>query len=146
MLAKILALAMMTAAVTATAQSTAQNVIHVDVEGLRNDKGQVMCALYSSAEGFPKDAAKALAKTSSPISTGRAVCDFTGASPGTYAVAVFHDENSNGKMDTNLIGMPREGVGASNNAQGHFGPPPFDKAAFRFTGGRLELKISMNYL
>jgi len=41
---------------------------------------------------------------------------------GKYAVSVFHDENSNGKLDTNFLGIPREGVGASNNAKGHFGP------------------------
>jgi len=47
---------------------------------------------------------------------------FPGVAPGRYAVSVFHDENSNGKMDTNFIGIPREGVGASNNAKGHLGP------------------------
>ena len=146
MLAKILVLASILSTGIARTQSPAQNLIHVDVEGLRNDKGQVMCALYSSAEGFPKDGSKALAQLKSPIANGQAVCDFTGTGPGTYAVAVFHDENSNGKMDTNFVGMPREGVGASNDAQGHFGPPPFDKAAFRFTGGRLELKVTVHYL
>ena len=146
MLARILTLGLVMAAGVVRAQPAAQNVIHVDVEGLRNDKGQVMCALYSSAEGFPKDGSKALAQLKSPIANGHAVCDFTGIGPSTYAIAVFHDENSNGKMDTNFVGMPREGVGASNDAQGHFGPPPFDKAAFRFTGGRMELKITVHYL
>jgi uncharacterized protein (DUF2141 family) len=146
MLGKMLALAQIVAAVGALAQPTVQNVIHVDVAGLRNDKGQVMCALYSSAEGFPKDGNKALKQVKAPISNGHATCDFSGIGPGTYAVAVFHDENANGKMDTNFVGMPREGVGASNDAQGHFGPPPFDKAAFRFTGGRMDLKINVRYL
>ena len=66
--------------------------------------------------------------------------------PGTYAVSTFHDENSNGKLDTNLLGIPTEGVGASNNAKGHFGPPKFDDAKFRFEGGRLDLKIAIDYL
>src|SRR5271154_3726727 len=145
MLAKILISALIVAAGGVLAQP-AGNVIHVDLAGLRSDKGQVMCSLYSSADGFPKDGNKAQTQLKSPISSGHAVCDFTGIRPGTYAVAVFHDENSNGKMDTNLIGMPREGVGASNDAQGHFGPPPFDKAAFRYTGGRMELKITLHYL
>jgi uncharacterized protein (DUF2141 family) len=59
---------------------------------------------------------------------------------------VFHDENSNGKLDTNLLGIPREGVSASNNAKGHFGPPKFDAAAFNFGGGRLDLRITITYL
>jgi uncharacterized protein (DUF2141 family) len=49
----------------------------------------------------------------------------------------------NGKLDTNFMGMPREGVGASN---GHFGPPKFDAAAFRFQSGRMDLKITVVYL
>ena len=136
--------------VAAVALSQAQqpqvNLIHVDIDGLRNDKGQVLCALFSSAEGFPKSGTKAAAHATSQISHGQAVCEFPGVAPGTYAVSVFHDENSNGKMDTNFMGIPREGVGASNNAKGHFGPPKFDAAAFQFSGGRLDLKITINYL
>ena len=130
----------------AQAQPSPQNSIHVEIGGLRNDKGQVLCALYSSADGFPKKGEKALARAKSPISGGHAVCEFPDVTAGTYAVSVFHDENSNGKLDTNFMGIPREGVGASNNAKGHFGPPKFDAAAFRFSGGRLELKIDINYL
>ena len=69
-----------------------------------------------------------------------------GVAPGTYAIAVFHDENSNGKLDSNFMRIPREGVGASNAAKGHFGPPKFDAAAFHFVGGRPELKITITYL
>jgi uncharacterized protein (DUF2141 family) len=127
-------------------QPSSANRIHVEISGLRNDKGQVMCSLYSSADGFPKNGDKAVAHSKSPISNAHAVCDFPDVKEGTYAVSVFHDENSNGKLDTNFMGMPREGVGASNNAKGHFGPPKFAAAAFRFSGGRLELKITITYL
>jgi hypothetical protein len=48
----------------------------------------------------------------------------------------FRCENSNGKLDTNFVGIPREGVGASNDAKGHFGPPKFDADASRFPGSR----------
>jgi uncharacterized protein (DUF2141 family) len=123
-----------------------ENQIHVEIAGLRSDKGQVACALFSSAADFPKRADKAVARTTSAIVNRHAVCDFSGVAPGTYAVSVFHDENSNGKLDTNFMGIPREGVGASNNAKGHFGPPKFEAAAFRFEGGRLELKITIGYL
>jgi uncharacterized protein (DUF2141 family) len=127
-------------------QPPSPNLIHVEVSGLRNDKGQVLCSLFSSATDFPKRAERAAAHTQSDILHGHAVCEFTGIAPGTYAISVFHDENSNGKLDTNFMGIPREGVGASNNAKGHFGPPKFDVAAFRFSGGRVDLKITINYL
>jgi uncharacterized protein (DUF2141 family) len=136
----------MSAGALAQTQPSSQNLIHAEIGGLRNDKGEVLCALYSSADGFPKKGDKAAAHAKSPISVGRAVCDFPDIPAGTYAISVFHDENSNGKLDTNFMGIPREGVGASNNAKGHFGPPKFDAAAFRFPGGHLVLKISMNYL
>jgi uncharacterized protein (DUF2141 family) len=130
----------------AQAQQSPKNLIHVEIDGLRDDKGQVLCAIYSSADGFPKKGDKAVAHAKSSISERHAVCEFPGLNAGTYAISVFHDENSNGKLDTNFMGIPREGVGASNNAKGHLGPPKFDAAAFRFTGRRLELKITVNYL
>ena len=126
--------------------SHSDNLIHVVISGLHSDRGQVVCSLYSSAEGFPKDAAKALARTQSRISSRQATCEFKNLSPGTYAVSVFHDENSNGKLDTKLLGIPREGVGASNDAKGRFGPPKFSAAAFQFTGGNKELTIKIVYL
>lgn len=123
-----------------------QNVIHVDVIGLHSDRGQVRCALFSSAADFPKKANQALAHATSEISGGRATCQFQNVPSGVYAASVFHDENSNGKLDTNFVGIPREGVGASNNAKGHFGPPKFSAAAFQHSGGRTNLTISIHYL
>lgn len=127
-------------------QQSPENLIHVEIGGLRSDEGQVLCAIYSSADGFPKRGDKSVAHAKSSTSDGHAVCEFPGLNAGTYAISAFHDENSNGKLDTNFMGIPREGVGASNNAKGHFGPPKFEAAAFRFSGGRLELKITVNYL
>lgn len=143
----LITLALAGTTIPAHSQSApAENVIHVEITGLRTDKGQVLCALYSSADGFPTRPEKAAAKTKSSIANHAATCDFTGVAPGTYAVSVVHDENSNGKLDRNFIGMPKEGVGASNNAKGHMGPPKFDAAKFQFAGPRLELKIAITYL
>lgn len=127
-------------------QTSQGNVIRVEVVGIRNDKGQISCALYSSAAGFPKQGEKAAAHVVAPISKGEAICEFPGIAAGTYAVSVFHDENSNGKLDTNFLGIPREGVGASNDARGHMGPPKFNAAAFQLSGGRLNLKVTVHYL
>jgi uncharacterized protein (DUF2141 family) len=80
------------------------------------------------------------------ISAQKAVCEFPGIAPGTYAVSVYHDENSNDKLDTNFLGIPREGVGASNNARGHMGPPKFDSAKFEWAGAWLNLEITIKHL
>jgi uncharacterized protein (DUF2141 family) len=53
---------------------------------------------------------------------------------GNYAIASYHDENGNGKLDTNALGMPEEGYGFSNDARGTFGPPKFSEAVFEFDG------------
>jgi uncharacterized protein (DUF2141 family) len=140
-----LALALTLLALSRVAQ-VQENLIHVEIAGLHNDEGQVLCSLFSSAVDFPKRTDKAVAHARSEISHGHAYCEFPGIAAGTYAVSVFHDENSNGRLDTNLMGIPREGVGASNNAKGHLGPPKFEAAAIRFSGGRLDLKITINYL
>lgn len=122
------------------------NVVHVAIDGLRSDKGQVICSLYSSAESFPKDDQKAVAHAKSLITNRHGDCVFAGVRPGTYAISVFHDENSNGRLDRNFLGIPREGVGASNNARGHFGPPRFHDASFAYAGGSIHLKIVIAYL
>jgi uncharacterized protein (DUF2141 family) len=125
--------------------TSGEDRIQIEIAGLRSSKGQVRCSLFSSAEDFPKRPDKAVALAKGEISNEHAVCEFKGIAPGMYAVSVFHDENSNGKLDTNFMGIPREGVGASNDARGHFGPPKFEAAAFHFSGGRLDLTIKINY-
>jgi uncharacterized protein (DUF2141 family) len=139
-------LSMFAPAALAQVRAATDNVIHVEIGGLHSDKGQMRCALFSSAADFPKQVDKAVMQKTVAIANRHAVCEFPGTPPGTYAVSVFHDENSNGKLDTNFIRIPREGVGASNDAKGHFGPPKFDAAAFRYPGGRLDLKITITYL
>jgi uncharacterized protein (DUF2141 family) len=121
------------------------NQIHVQIDGLRNDRGQLICALVTS-DMWPSKREQSVAHSKSDIQHGQAFCDFPGVAPGTFAVSVFHDENSNDKLDRNLLGMPKEGVGVSNNATGHFGPPKFDDMAFHYQGGRLDLKITVRYL
>jgi uncharacterized protein (DUF2141 family) len=126
--------------------SDPQNIIHVEIAGLRTDKGQVICSLYSSADGFPKIDGKAIAHSKGLIANRHADCEFSGVQQGTYAISVFHDENANGRLDTNFLGIPREGVGASNNARGHFGPPKFRDASVRYSGGHMDLRIMITYL
>jgi uncharacterized protein (DUF2141 family) len=122
--------------------------IRVQISGLHSDKGQVLCALFpsASAAAFPKKPEASIAQSKSDITNWQALCEFHGIEAGTYAISAIHDENSNGRLDTNFMGIPKEGVGASNDAKGHFGPPKFDAAAFHFDGGRLGLKITIVYL
>ena len=121
------------------------DLIHVEITGMRNDKGRVQCSLFSSAADFPKKAEKAVAHAASDISHGQAICEFAGISPGTYAVSVFHDENLNGKLDKNFVGAPKEGYGASNNPRKRMGPPPFSEASFAVNQPEKSVEIKLMY-
>ena len=63
--------------------------------------------------------------------------------PGEYAISVHHDDNDNGKMDSNFIGIPKEPTGLSNGAVPKFGPPKYKDAAFRVGNEDLELPIKL---
>jgi uncharacterized protein (DUF2141 family) len=143
------ALCSLAAAVIATSAARSDgptsNEIRVDVVGLRSDKGTVDCLLFNSAEGFPGDASKAVGKMKSIIEHGRAACTFDEPRAGTYAVAFIHDENENGKLDTNFLGIPNEGIGASNDAKATFGPPKWDDAKFVHALGLQALEIHPHY-
>jgi uncharacterized protein (DUF2141 family) len=119
--------------------------IVVEVQGLRNDKGLVRVTLYDSPPGFPNDLSKALDAKAVEIDAGYARVVFPRYSHGTYAVGLFHDENRNGVMDTNLIGVPREGYGASQDARGRLGPPRFQDAAFEHDGRETVVRVTMEY-
>lgn len=110
-------------------KAPASVALTVRVHGLSNDRGRVAVAVFASADAFP-DQKRALTGQLAKIEKGRAAVRFTGLRPGTYAVAVLHDENQNSKMDFNFLGMPLEGYGFSNDASAPFGPPSFKAAAF----------------
>jgi uncharacterized protein (DUF2141 family) len=84
-------------------------------------------ALYDSAAGFA--GSQSLAAQTVPMRAGTARLVFPGLAPGRYAVRAFADENGNGKLDTNLLGMPTERYGFSNDAKGNRGAPDFEAAA-----------------
>lgn len=116
------------------------------VSTTRNSNGHVLCSLFSGADGFPGDPDKALKKARAKVSEGRATCRFEGVVPGTYAVATMHDEDDDLKMNTNLVGIPKEGFGASKDAPpGLMGPPSYEDAAFTYEGGTLKLAVNTRY-
>jgi uncharacterized protein (DUF2141 family) len=110
--------------------SAQQYTLDVAVSGMHNDKGSLYISLYNSEKGFPRDPRSAIRLTHAPIVNGISTFRFTKLPPGTYAIACFHDENGNGKLDANFFGIPSEGTGISNNAVGFLGPPKFRDAKF----------------
>jgi uncharacterized protein (DUF2141 family) len=145
----IVAVAVLTLVLLPSSRSSAvvlrTGAITVLVAGLRSNSGQVDCALYNSAKGYPSDASAALQRRFCPIDKSTSVCAFDPVPAGTYAVACFHDENKNGKLETGLFGLPREGVCASNGATGTLGPPSFHDAKFDTSGTPRDVSVRMKY-
>jgi uncharacterized protein (DUF2141 family) len=120
--------------------------IHVQVLDIRNSTGTVACALFESADGFPIEFLHAATNVMViRIRKSQARCDFEDIPPGTYALAVIHDENMNGKLDTNVLGIPKEGYGFSNQAKAWFAAPSFEAASFNYDGRALEMTLSLDY-
>ena len=94
------------------------------VTGIKNATGVIRLALCPSGAKFPDCGKQAVRTETWRIDRGQAHITLTGLAPGSYAVSVFHDANSNGKLDT-FAGIPREGYGFSNN-------PAFQPRATRF--------------
>ena len=80
----------------------------------------------------------------SPVINYSARISFDSISPGKYAIQFFHDENENQKMDFNLIGIPKEKFGSSNNVKPILGPPKFEKMLFNLTENKKVIMKPVN--
>ena len=117
----------------------------VTIATVRNASGLVEICLFSSPSGFPDCSADpAVQRRRLPATPGTVQATFD-IPPGVYAVTVFHDEKRLGKVETNLLGIPRNGVGASNNPVARFGPPGFRDAAFTMPAAPASISIMLRY-
>lgn len=120
--------------------------IHVKILGIRNSTGSIACALFESPEGFPTEFLVSAANIMIiKIRDKQARCDFLDIPQGTYALAVVHDENMDGKLATNWLGIPKEGYGFSNNAKALLSAPSYGAASFPYDGQNLDMTIRLNY-
>ena len=98
-------------------------------------------ALLESAAQYDAGDSSFRSNETVPIHDSKASVTFEQIPYGTYAIKIFHDENSNGELDTNFVGFPKESFGFSNDAMGKFGPPTFEQAKFEIAQPKLELTI-----
>jgi uncharacterized protein (DUF2141 family) len=119
--------------------------IDIVITGLRSEKGNVLVCLSTDPKYFP-DCGKDAKARKMKVSAARAGnIQIEGVKPGTYAVALIHDENANGKMDMRLF-LPREGFGFSRNPKIRMGPPKFESSQFVVGEEDAHYAVKMNYI
>ncbi len=128
-----------------SAQSPAQPeryTLTVVVEGVSNDKGNIGVLVFNSDKGWPEDRFAALRDIVVPAHPGTVTVPVSDLPPGTYAVAVAHDENKNHKLDRNWFGKPKEQWAMSNNPHAIIKAPRFRTAAFQLQQN-MEIRVRM---
>ena len=115
--------------------------LNVEIDGIKSEKGKILYSVFSDKEGFPGDYKRALKSGTAFIENGEAGIDVD-LPKGEYVVMVFHDEDDNDELKTNWFGMPKEGVGNSNN---HKGMPSYKKSVFKLSADK-SIVINLWYM
>jgi uncharacterized protein (DUF2141 family) len=119
--------------------------LDIAITGLRSAKGNVLVCLTANPKYFP-DCGKDPKAIKQAVAAGQArAMQFAGVIPGTYAMALVHDENANNKMDVAVF-LPREGFAFSRNPAVVFGPPSFKASAFELGAGVSTQRLTMKYM
>ncbi len=120
--------------------------LQIKVTGFKDNGGKCVIMLFKAEPGFPKEPKKAVQVF--PVLIQSKSCELTipNLDTGTWAVSVFHDSNENGEVDTNFMGIPKEGIGVSKNVIPAMRAPRFDECQFQLTEPKMELLIQIKYI
>jgi len=127
-------------AVTVYAQT---GTITVEISGINEIRGQLIISIYNQADDFP-EIGKEYATVTTKVTGNIVTYIFSDIPAGDYAIAMYHDSNNSGEIDTNFLGIPLEGYGFSRNASAVFGAPDFTDAAFKLIN-HYTAKIILKY-
>jgi len=112
------------------------------IYGLKDVKGEVRIAMFNSEEKYG-DKEEPLHAVVLEVKSDTVVWDEAELLFGEYAIAVYHDKNVNGKLDSNFLGIPKEAYGFSNNARGRFGPASWKDAHFIVNEANSSMSIEV---
>lgn len=119
----------------------AQHKVTLHITNVKNTKGEIRAALYNTTENFLRFD-KVFKAAAVKAMKGKTILIMEDIPSGTYAIAVFHDENSNKKLDTNFMGIPKEPLGFSLGKMKTFGPPSFKECSFELDSDK-EITIEI---
>jgi uncharacterized protein (DUF2141 family) len=116
----------------------------VTIQGIRSESGYVFVALFSKPEGFP-DGNYSTQHTKVKAAIAGLTVVFDNIEAGAYAVGAYHDENNNGRLDTNILGYPIEGYALSNGIRAVVTRPRFTDAAFLVGDADTYVTLNIKY-
>lgn len=122
----------------------AESTVDIDLAGLRSQRGTVHVCLTRKPAHFP-DCKKDPGALRTSVAASAHHLHLDHVPPGRYAIAVFHDENSNRNLDK-FAGIPKEGFAFSRNPSIKFRPPRFEEVAVDLTPGANQARLKMHYL
>ena len=129
----------------ASAKADLNSSLTVEVDRIKNKSGQVCATIFDQREGFPSNSKKALQSECIDVKETPQKLVFKNLKPGNYAVALIHDANGDGILNTNSFGMPLEGFGFSKNPLVLTGPPKFQDSAVVVAGANTDIQIKLQY-
>jgi len=117
--------------------------IHLTVQHIQSPEGSIDIGIFNSENSFLEDG-KEMETYSIPVNDTKDISiSFPSLPYGTYSIAIYHDVNDNGKLDTNLFGIPKEPYGFSNNARSKWGAPKYEIARFELKEAEMATSIKV---
>jgi len=123
--------------------SLSMGKLKIIITGFQNNIGDCRFAIDNSEEVYEREDTVWIGKIL-PIENNQVIVMIDSLKYGEYAIKVFHDENKNGELDTDFLGIPDEDYGFSNDASGWFGPPSWENAKFIFNQPEMTIKIEVD--
>jgi uncharacterized protein (DUF2141 family) len=117
--------------------------LQVKIEGAQASKGKIYLAMYAKEENFLEDKSIIRREVFTLPEQGPCILNIANLSFGKYAIAVYQDQNGNGKMDNNVFGIPNEPFGFSNNPSAKWHKPKYQEAVFEFKEDRQTIGIQV---
>lgn len=124
-------------------QPESVGTIQVEIQNIQTAEGSIRIAIYRGEENFLEDGKAVVTKAALVEKAGTLTVSFPNLPYGEYSVAIYHDLNNNNKLNTNLVGIPSEPYGFSNDARSKWGPPKYKDARFSLNQSQQSLVIQL---
>ena len=136
---------MLILALAAFAPSAFAADLKIQIDGLRSASGTVLLDLHNDPSAFPREAARAARQVRIKVNGPSVSTTVKNLPNGVYAFTFLHDENGNGRLDTNGLGIPTEGVGFSNDPTIGLSAPSFQRCSFSIEGRSGQIRATTKY-